>query len=370
MLLDSIVYIILSFLVFSLCFTIVNNFFLAKPNKLLKTDQNKPLISILIPMRNEERNVTNLIHYIKKLSYENYEVFLLDDRSTDNTRSLAIKAIDDDERFHLLDGVPLQEGWVGKVHACHQLSKQAKGKYLLFIDADVRLHPSSIEMTLPYFHSNNVKLVTGFPRFPVTSFLSKLLVPMQHFVVWTHLPAFIANLTIQPKATAAHGAFMMFEANGYTEIGGHSSVKNSLVEDVHIARKVKESGYFVKLINNTSFITCYMYDTNKEVWEGFLKNIYTGIGRSKIMVFFLSVYYTFVYILPFPIAIFNEGWLYTVPILFIFLQKAFIDWQTLQKKWLFILMPFSAIAFIIIMHASMWRSILKQDYMWKGRAYK
>ena len=366
--LDVLVYFIVILLVFSLCSTIINNFFLQKPKNLYEGP--KPFVSIVIPMRNEEKNVTRLIQNLKELTYENYEVILLDDRSKDNTKPLAIKAIGSDNRFQIMDGVPLQEGWVGKVHACHQLSKQANGEYLLFIDADVRLHEASIEKTLPFFQNKNIKLVTGFPQFHVTNLLSKLLVPMQQFVVWTHLPAYIANHTRFTKATAAHGAFMMFEAQTYREIGGHSTVQNSLVEDVHIARKLKENGYFIKLINNTPYVTCHMYDTNKEVWEGFLKNIYTGIGRSKIMVFLLTIYYTFIYIVPFPLAFLSLNWQYMLPILLIFVQKAFIDWQTRQKVWLFLLMPFSALAFIIIMHASMWRSILKQNYMWKGRAYK
>lgn len=362
--------IVVTVLVFSLFSTITNNFFLRKPRNSLISEQHIPFVSILIPMRNEEKNVTTLIQNLKELTYENFEVILLDDRSEDNTKPLALKAIGSDKRFQLMEGVPLQEGWVGKVHACHQLSKQATGDYLLFIDADVRLHEDSIEKTLPFFQTNKIKLVTGFPRFPVTSLLSILLVPMQHLVVWTHLPAFFANYTRFTKSTAAHGAFMLFETKAYEAIGGHSSVQSSLVEDVHIARKLKENGYFVKLINNTAYVTCHMYDTNKEVWEGFLKNIYTGIGRSKMMVFMLTIYYTLFYIVPFPLAIINFDWLYALPVLLIFMQKAFIDWQTRQKMWLFLLMPFSAIAFIMIMHASMWRSILKQDYMWKGRAYK
>lgn len=323
-------------------------------------------------MRDEERNVQALITNLQKLTYPSLEIILLDDHSADQTHHIASKLIKGDERFHIISGAPLKKGWAGKVHACYQLGKAASGDYMLFLDADARLNQNTIENMLPFFQKKKVGLVTGFPHFPVTTFLSKLLVPMQHFVIWLHLPIGLANKSTFPAASAAHGAFMFFKREAYEHVGGHHAVKSSIVEDVHLAREMKRSGFHVRLINATPFVTCYMYETNKEVWNGFLKNIYIGIGRSPWMVGVLTIFYTLFYILPLPLATLAPfyGFWFALPLVLVWSQKLYIDLKTKQKSYLFLFMPLSAIAFLFILHASMWKSLRKQHYIWKGRAYK
>ncbi|MBM7620680.1 cellulose synthase/poly-beta-1,6-N-acetylglucosamine synthase-like glycosyltransferase [Bacillus tianshenii] len=358
------------FLLLSLIGMMINGLFFPRFHKPIP--HYTPLVSIMVPMRDEERNVVPLIQNLQKLSYPNVEFILLDDHSSDSTLALAQGQTQNDNRFRLIEGVALKKGWAGKVHACHQLSGHASGEFLLFLDADARLKPDTIENMLPFFEKGTSHLVTGFPRFPVTSLLSKLLVPMQHFVTWLHLPLPLANYSAYKQATAAHGAFMFFERNAYLAVGGHSAVKDSIVEDVHLARVMKQHGFTVKLINPTGYVTCHMYETNEEVWYGFLKNIYIGIGRSPWIVAGLTVFYSVFYFLPLPLALLAPiygNWLF-LPLLLVWIQKLYIDLQTKQKAYLCLLMPLSVLAFIVLMHASMWKSLKKEHYLWKGRAYK
>ncbi|MCA1054982.1 glycosyltransferase [Rossellomorea aquimaris] len=329
-------------------------------------------VSILVPLRNEERNAAPLVKSLRALTYPELEFVMLDDQSTDLTLSILGKEAGGDDRFRFLSGKELTEGWVGKVHACDQLQKEAHGEYLLFLDADVRLQPQAVENSLSLMQSRGAKLLTGFAAFEVPSFLSKLLVPMQQFVVFFHLPLALANRTMRPSTTAAHGGFMLFERNAYREMGGHEEVRSSLVEDVHIARKMKGSGHRVLLANITGQISCRMYERNGEVWEGFLKNIYNGIGRSAPMAFGLTLFYFFFYVLPLPwvlYGIFTGQPLYVVPYILIVLQRMIVDIITHQRWTLAFLMPLSALAFIAILNASMWTSWRKKSYQWKGRHY-
>ncbi|MGJ9382455.1 glycosyltransferase [Salipaludibacillus sp. CF4.18] len=163
-----------------------------------------PKVSVLIPLRNEEENVFSLIDSLKALTYKNTEYIFLNDNSTDNTTSFLHQAIHGDNHYRVIEGKPLPKKWVGKVHACHQLSEAATGDYLLFLDADVRVHPETIQRSLMAF-KKDTGLVTGFPNYPLKSILGHLLVPMQHFVVFLHLPILLANKTTWPAATAAHG---------------------------------------------------------------------------------------------------------------------------------------------------------------------
>lgn len=335
--------------------------------------QLKGKVSILIPMRNEEKNVFGLVESLKKIEYPQLEFIILNDQSTDQTEEFLRKAIAEDSRFQVMEGNTLPEGWVGKVHACHQLGKAASGDFYLFLDADVRVDSKVIHQSMYIMEKYQSKLVTGFPRFPVKPFLGKLLVPLQHFFIFFHLPNGMANHTTKPAFTAAHGAFMFFEQKAYKTIGGHESVKNSLIEDIHITRMTKKLGFKATLTNITTSVTCYMYDTNNEVWEGFLKNIYVGLGRSPIGAVLVSGFYLLFYASPLGFALWGlltNEWIWLVPLILVYIQTFIIDAATRQNLYHFLLMPFSAIALTILLWSSMVKSLKKKGYQWKGRVYK
>lgn len=84
-----------------------------------------------------------------------------------------------------------------------------------------------------------VGLITGFPRFYYTNWLDRLVIPMMHFFVNFHLPIYLANQTTWPAATAANGAFLLFDKETYEKIEGHTSLQHSLLEDVEITHAVK-----------------------------------------------------------------------------------------------------------------------------------
>ncbi|MCD8502533.1 MAG: glycosyltransferase [Bacillaceae bacterium] len=194
--------------------TIINTFFLPRLPKRVQITHT-PLISILIPLRDEQKNVHGLIQSLKRLTYPKFEVLLLEDHSSDETLPLLLEETKGLPNFHVIKGKSLPNNWIGKVFGCHQLSKKASGEYLLFIDADVRLEPNTIEATLTFAQNKGAALVTGFPRFPTNTFLGNLVIPLQHFVVLFHLPLLIANHSQKASFSAAHGAFMFFSKEGY-----------------------------------------------------------------------------------------------------------------------------------------------------------
>lgn len=356
---------------FFLAWIILNRLFLPSLPKQVQLSA-EPLVSVLVPMRNEERNVEVLVKSLKNSSYANAEFIILNDQSTDGTQAELEKRIAGDSRFTILQGTQLPEGWVGKVYACHQLQQAASGEYLLFVDADVRFRPKAIEQSLALLQRKGAQLLTGFPAFDVAPFLSKLLVPMLHFVILFHLPLALANYTKFKAATAANGMWMMFEQNSYEKMGGHAMVSNSLVEDVHIAREVKAHGFKVVLANITMSVKCRMYETNAEVWEGFLKNSYAGIGRSPAMAAILILFYSIFYILPPFLAIyglFSGLYWWVLPYALTVAQRWYVDMVTNQRWYLSFLIPLQAFAMLAVLVESMRKSFKKQPYSWKGRHY-
>lgn len=333
--------------------------------------EEKPLVSILVPMRDEESNVVELIRNLSALTYPNLEFLFLDDQSTDSTNKLIRQEAHRLANASLISGKNLPSDWVGKVHACHQLSQQATGAYLLFLDADVRLAPNTIEQAVSLMKSQGSGLLTGFPKFPVTGLLAKLLVPMQHVLIYLHLPLYLANRTSYVAASAAHGSFMLFETMTYRSIGGHTSVKQSLVEDVHLARAIKKSGAKACLANVTDHVTCYMYHQNRDVWQGFSKNAFPGIGRSYLLAICIICLYSALFIFPLFLAgfAFTSAWYYALPLLISLGIRLLIDQLANQRNWIWLLMPFSALAFILILIRSMALAWSKSGFTWKGRTY-
>lgn len=354
-----------------LVWTIFNSFFMpALPST--PSVYGQPLLSVLVPMRNEERNVKALIASLKRNTYPNCEFIILNDKSTDRTQQLLESQVAGDSRFTLLQGAELPPGWVGKVHACHQLQKAASGDYLMFVDADINFSPQAFEQSLALMQKTEAKSLSGFPAFEVAPFLSKLLVPMQHFVVLFHLPLLLANYISFPAATAAHGAWMLFERKAYDDIGGHQAVHSSLVEDVHISREIKKAGHRMLLANITKSVSSRMYETNAEVWEGFLKNSYTGVGRSPLLAFGLAAFYIAFYISPLFFAaygLFTLQWLFVMPYILSCLQQGYVMVRTRQNPLLALLMPLQAGAMIAVLLHAMKKSWSKQAYSWKGRNY-
>ncbi|WP_394219008.1 glycosyltransferase [Halobacillus trueperi] len=352
--------------------TIFNSLFLY-PLSAKRELEAKPSVSLLVPLRNEADNVKGLIRSLRSLTYPELEVILLDDHSEDGTFDRLNEQVSGDERFTVIQGKELPEGWNGKVHACHQLSLAANGEYFLFLDADARVAPGVIQQTLAMMQKKKAGMLSGFPNYPNAHFLSHMLVPLQHMVVLLHLPLFVANRTTKPMFTAACGIFIMIEKNVYEAIGGHASVKGSLVEDVHIAREVKKHGYKMILANITESVLSYMYDSGQETWAGFKKNLYTGIGRSAGMVVFLTLFYAVVFLFP---ALFMVVGLVTgnpaffLPYLLTVAFKMYVDARTGHPLWLSFLLPVAVVLLIAIMMASMFVHKRGEKYQWKGRFYQ
>ncbi|TMW73696.1 glycosyltransferase [Alteribacter natronophilus] len=366
--------ILIAVLSISTAITLINTLLLPRLKKDLRVPETAPLVDIFVPLRNEARNVGGLISSLKGLNYPHLRFYLLDDGSEDGTGELLKTHTSDDPRFYLKQGRPLPRGWVGKVYACHQLSEYGEGEYALFADADVRLAPGTVQGALSCFKHPDTGLVTGFPRFPAKGILGSLLVPMQHFVVHFHLPVLLANFTRFAASSAAHGAFLMFRRRAYDQAGGHRSVKYSLVEDVHLARTMKINGFRVKLANVSEAVSCYMYESGREVWEGFSKNMFPGLGRSVPLALFITFFYLFFYTWSGVLAILaltgSVDLLYLLPYFIGVLQKGIVDWSVRQKPWLCLFLPASALMTVVLLWYSAFLGMFRRGFSWKGRVYK
>ncbi|WP_028561085.1 glycosyltransferase [Paenibacillus pinihumi] len=331
-------------------------------------------LSILIPARNEEENIGPCLESVLANEFPFREILILNDRSSDGTSTRIAMLADRDSRIREIQGEELPPGWMGKSHACHQLSLQAQGEWWLFLDADARLSPDALAKVACAAAEQQRGLLTGFPRQITGTWLEKLVVPMMLFTIACHLPIRLVRHTTDPRFVAAHGGFMLIESGTYSRLGGHAAFKDNLVDDISLARAVKRIGEPVELLHIGEEVEMRMYKDAAEVWNGYKKNIYAGVGRSFTLLTFVLSLYFLLYVLPWltlPWAVFHpELWLPAASLCTLgVLLKARINHWCGQPIWRALLMPLCAAALIAIGLESWRAAAFGSGYRWKGRTY-
>jgi len=292
---------------------LINNFVFRKiSNYTLPEDfkNTPPLVSILIPARNEELNIKRCIKSLLKQDYGNIEILVLDDGSVDNT-SIIVKNLEKiDKRVKLFTGKPLKKGWLGKSYACWQLSKYAKGEYLVFTDADTIHLENSISNLMGALIRNKLDSLSAIPRQIMVSFHERMVVTWVHFGIMILLPLLLTKKSKNPLFANANGQCLLFKSEVYEKIGGHKSIKNKILEDIHISKQVRRCGYSIMVFDASRTIHCRMYREFNKLISGFSKFMFAAfdyqIVNITVVVFLISALFLFpFFLLPMGLFIFN-----------------------------------------------------------------
>jgi len=286
---------IISLIVFSII-SIYNLFSALELKSQMPFVNDKKLVSVLIPARNEENNIEKCIQGAIGQDYQNKEIIILDDQSTDNTYLIASSF--NSNKINILKGKELPIDWLGKNWACHQLAQQAKGQYLLFIDADVELKPEVISSAIYELEKSNSTLLSIFPTQIIKSFGEYLIVPLMNWLLLTFLPLRFVYNSSSNAFVAANGQFMLWKKDDYVKIGGHQKVKDKVVEDMELARLVKQNQFKVTTLLGGELVFCRMYNSFSDSYIGFQKNFYPGFSITPLFFFFIILFLLVVFLLP------------------------------------------------------------------------
>jgi chlorobactene glucosyltransferase len=258
----------------------------------------KNSVSVLIPMRNEATVIGGTVKSLLEQNYPNLEILLLDDGSSDDSASTALRAADGDPRLKVLAGKPLPAGWFGKAWACQQLSEQAAGEYFLFTDADVNWQPEAISALMAEAAKTESDLLTAWPRQETVTWAERLVVPLMGFSIRAYLPALAVHNIRWPVFAAAIGQCLLFKRAAYIQIGGHASAKDKIADDMTFAYAIKGQGLRFRMVESNGLLTCRMYRNWDEVRNGYAKNILAGHGGSLAFLLFSTVFHWWIFVVP------------------------------------------------------------------------
>jgi len=356
---------ILIFSILQLVVSLIN--LIVTPSIQTPYNGNKELITVMIPARNEEKNILNIISDLQHQTYHQLEIIIFDDQSTDKTAELVNQMARYDKRIRLISSDNLPQNWLGKNYACHQMSLEAKGDYFLFVDADVRMDEYVISNTFRYFRENNISLLSIFPKQIMLSSGEKSIVPLMNYILLTLLPLFLVLKSKFPSLSAANGQFMMFDALTYKHELPHELMKSEKVEDIKIARYYKNKQHRTACIAAKNQISCRMYNSYDEALNGFSKNIIMFFGNSIVVsvLFWLITTFGFIFVLTaLPVNYFIGL------ILLIISTRVVVSLKSGQHIMSIIMYLIPQQINLIIMIIKSKRNAVHGNYEWKGRKIK
>lgn len=337
--------------------------FVFKQNMRASSNKDK-MVSVLIPARNEEKNMLNILRDLSGQDYHNYEVLVFDDQSTDSTAEVVTLFMETNKKVRLIKSKGLPNGWLGKNYACHSLSMQAKGDYFLFIDADVRIRNNIIGKTVSFAKKKSLNLVSIFPKQIIKTWGEHATVPIMNYILLTLLPLILVRKTGLFSISAANGQYMFFEKKNYMTLLPHQIMKAEKVEDIKIARYYKQKQLKVACLASESDVRCHMYNSFKESVNGFSKNVTTFFGGSTLLAILFWAFTTLGFI-PILIVYSTEGLvIYLVAILLIRLLVSITSRQSVKKTFTYLLAQQVSLGIIIM--KSIQNRLIK-EHIWKGR---
>lgn len=339
------------------------NFFTAPVlnNKPILNNENR-LVSILIPARNEEKNISECVTSCLNQTYPNKEIIVIDDNSNDRTNELLQQFSD---KIKIISGAELPEGWLGKNWACHQLSQVAGGEYFLFVDADVRLRESAVDAAVKEINFSDIGMLSVFPTQIIKSLSEWLIVPLMNWLLLGFLPLIMVYKSNHKSFVAANGQFILWKKNVYKMIGGHMAVRNKTVEDMEFARLCKSKGVKIKTLLGGNLIFCRMYRNLKEAVNGFSKNFFQGFNTSGFI--FLPVVFLIFISFLFPILVWENLYYSLGLISLIVLSRIFISNKSNQNAFANILLHPAQMIIVFVVGVISVSKTYSGKLEWKSR---
>jgi glycosyltransferase involved in cell wall biosynthesis len=241
------------------------------------------LVSAIIPARNEEASIAQAVETVAAQA-EVGEVIVVNDESTDGTGAILAKLGARIPKLKVLETGELPAGWVGKNYAASMGAGAAQGDWLLFTDADTYHYPGSTRRALADAAENHAALVSYSPEQEMETFWERALIPVVYWRLAKKYSYEDINDEESPNA-AANGQYLLVRRDVYRAVGGHGAVANEILEDVALARRVKQAGHRIYFATGRGIVRTRMYRSFRAMWEGWTKNLHPLMtGSTPILI--------------------------------------------------------------------------------------
>jgi chlorobactene glucosyltransferase len=257
-----------------------------------------PKVSIIIPARNEERAIAAAVGSQLAQDYPDFEVIVVNDRSTDGTGAILETLSRGNPRLRVVAGSEPPSGWLGKPHALWLGAAAAAGEVLLFADADVRYDRRCLREAASLLLEREADFLGLLPRLEAEGFWENVLMP---FVIGAYYggPGLFASRRRPRWIALGSGAGNMIRRPAYDAIGGHEALKASVIDDVALALRAKLSGLRTCAARAEDRVAVRMYRGLHEVCAGFTKNIaYAYLGWPGAILFCVTAAWFVVSLAP------------------------------------------------------------------------
>jgi chlorobactene glucosyltransferase len=276
---------------------VINRIFVKEPVESLRRD-TLPSVSVLIPARNEAKNIGACLRGALTQDHPRFEVIVVDDSSTDTTVQIAQNIAGTNQRLRVFRGRPVAPHWFGKTYAQYQAAQVSRGEYLLFLDADVVLDRRALSYLVTAAKKTGAGILSVLPLQVKEGFWEGLLGPFKYFHLFLFFPTYAMDWPWEAMAAYANGQCMLVERNTYKKIGGHSNASETLREGPDMAKLLKRKGGKIRLLSGSGIARARLYGGPPDLWDGFTRFLYTLAHHSVIGAVFMILAYALLFVIP------------------------------------------------------------------------
>jgi glycosyltransferase involved in cell wall biosynthesis len=339
--------------------------------------RGNPRVSIIVPARNEEKDIAESLTRLLSLDYDNYEVIAVNDRSTDQTGAImeevAAKAARATGRplLKVIHHQSLPEGWLGKTHAMWAAANSASGDWLLFTDADVLFRPDSVRRALAYAEEEKAGHLVLFPEMIMKQPGEYMMIAFfQTMFVFGHRPWKVADPTT--KDHMGVGAFNLIRRSVYQSVGTYEALRMEVLDDMKLGKVVKNAGFAQRNVFGADLISIRWANGAMGVVNNLTKNFFALLSfqwsRTLLSAFALA----FLNLMPFLGVWLAHGWErlpYAIALASMFSIYVGMSWRSRVPPYYFALHPVSTLIFVYTLFRSMFLTLWHDGVVWRGTRY-